>query len=170
MIDEPVELVDSVGPLDRVVVALREFLHVSGAVRAVGVLPQPVAGDEEAVAIVECGRLAPTEVTLPDRSVLLAHAAPLEAAAPDFGELRQLPVFEVRRDAGELAAPLGGAEHYARGVRHLAAVLGPGAVALATWESSDPDAPLSISARGEDPIVLVLGEDEYEQDPGWPPA
>ena len=35
MDEDAIELVGSVGPLDTVVVALREFLHRSGAVRAV---------------------------------------------------------------------------------------------------------------------------------------
>src|SRR3954462_6240412 len=53
------ELVASVGPLDRVVVLLREFLHRSGALRAVAV----VAGEPgEDPAVVDVRRLHPTEV------------------------------------------------------------------------------------------------------------
>jgi hypothetical protein len=38
MSEEPIDLVGSVGALDEVVVTLREFLHRSGAVRAVAVV------------------------------------------------------------------------------------------------------------------------------------
>ena len=83
-------------------------------------------------------------------------------------DVRQLPAFDVDRATGEVSSPLGGLEHYAIAVRELAQRLGPGSVALVTFETSDADTPLSITARGEEPLVLSLGEDEYEMEPGWP--
>jgi hypothetical protein len=166
--DEPVDVVASAGPLDATIVLLREFLHRSGAIRAVAVVDRAPG---EGPAIVDCARLAPTEVTADERTVVLPHAIELEADPPaglDEIDVRPLPPFEVRREEGEIAAPLGGLEHHARAVRGLAAVLGGRHVAMATFETSDPEAPLSISARVGDPLVLSLGEDEYEMDPGWP--
>lgn len=166
--DEPIDVVGSVGRLDPTVVLLREFLHHSGAVRAVAVVDQAPG---EGPALVDCARLAPIEVTAGGHTVQLPHSIELDVDAPaGVGaiQVRQLPRFEVRAAEGEVAAPLGGLEHYAQAVRELAAALGGRNVAMVTFETSDPAAPLSITARAGDPIVLSLGAEEYEMEPGWP--
>lgn len=165
--EDEIEVVGSVGELDRVVVALREFLHASGALRAVAVVEHD--GGE---AIVDCARLAPIEVDLGDRVVALPHAIALDAEPPALPEIRRLPPFEVDAAAGSLAGPLGGIEHLARAVLGLADLLGGGSVALAQFETTDADAPLGITARAgaTEPLVLSLGEEEFEMEPGWPPA
>jgi hypothetical protein len=167
--DEPVEVVASVGALDATVVLLRDFLHASGALRAVAVVERP---DGHGEAIVDCGRLAAIEVDLGDRVLVLPHSAPLDVAAPALPEVRQLPPFEVDAAAGTLAGPLGAIEHLARAVRALAELLGGRGVALVQFETTDPEAPLAITARagGEEPLVLAIGEEEHEMEPGWPPA
>jgi hypothetical protein len=164
-----VEVVASVGALDATVVLLREFLHASGALRAVAVVERP---DGEGEAVVDCGRLAPIEVDLGERLLALPHAIELDAPVPALPEVRQLPPFEVDAAAGSLAGPLGGAEHLARAVRALAELLGGQSVALVQFETTDPGAPLAITARagGAEPLVLALGEEEFEMQPGWPPA
>jgi hypothetical protein len=55
-------------------------------------------------------------------------------------------------------------------VRDLAGLLGGRNVAMVQFETSRPEAPLAITARagGTDPLVLALGEEEFEMDPGWP--
>jgi hypothetical protein len=55
-------------------------------------------------------------------------------------------------------------------VRALAAALGGRNVALVQFETSDPEVPLSITARAEagEPLVVSLGEEEFEMAPGWP--
>jgi hypothetical protein len=55
-------------------------------------------------------------------------------------------------------------------VRDLADVLGGRNVAMVQFETNQPEAPLAITARagGVDPLVLALGEDEFEMEPGWP--
>jgi hypothetical protein len=163
------EVVASVGPLDAVVVLLREFLHRSGALRAVGVV-EGEPGDEPAV--VDVRRLHPTEVEIGDHTVLLPHAIELDAAAPDLPSVRQLPRFDVDVETGEIAAPPGGVAHLADAVRGLADLLGGRNVAMVQFETNQPDAPLAITARagGADPLVLALGDEEFEMDAGWPPA
>ena len=161
----PIDVVATVGALDPVVVLLREFLHRSGAIRAVGMVDMAPG---EGPALVDCGRLLPTEVSAGGRTVHLPHAIELDAEIPPVPDVRQLPAFDVDRATGAVSSPLGGLEHYAIAVRELAQRLGPGSVALVTFETSDPDTPLSITARGEEPLVLSLGEDEYEMEPGWP--
>jgi len=159
--------VASVGPLDPVVVLLREFLHRSGAVRAVAVV-EGEPGDEPA--IVDVRRLYPTEVEIGDRTVLLPHAVELDVPPPSLPPVRQLAPFDVDVAAGEIAAPPGGVAHLAGAVRGVADLLGGRNVAMVQFETNQPEAPLAITARagGADPLVLTLGEEEFEMDPGWP--
>jgi hypothetical protein len=161
------EVVASVGPLDAVVVLLREFLHRSGALRAVAVV-EGAPGDEPAV--VDVRRLHPTEVEIGDRTVLLPHAIELDVPPPELPSVRRLPRFDVDVRAGEIAAPPGGVAHLAGAVRDVADRLGGRNVAMVQFETNQPDAPLAITARagGRDPLVLALGEKEFEMEPGWP--
>src|SRR3954470_14533074 len=162
------EVVASVGPLDAVVVLLREFLHRAGALRAVAVIAgEP--GDEPAV--VDVRLLHPTEVDVGGRVVLLPHAIELDPSPPaTMPTVRQMAPFEVDAEAGQIAAPPGAVAHLAAAVRDLADLLGGRNVAMVQLETSDPDAPLAITARagGTAPLVLGLGEEEFEMDPGWP--
>jgi hypothetical protein len=166
-VDDAIDLVGSVGPLDPVVVALREFLHRSGAVRAVAVVDREPG---ESPAVVDCARLQPIEVDLGDRVVHLPHAIELDAEPPPLADLRQLPPFHVDAQTGEIAAPVGGVAYLAAAVRDLAAALGGRNVALAQFATDDPEAPLAITARADrsEPIVLALGEEEFPMEPGWP--
>lgn len=161
-VEEPEpELVESVGDLDPVVVTLRDFLHRSGAVRVAVVLPGP--------ALVDVGRFLPVEVTLEDRRMQLGHTQALDASPILLDvEVKQLPRYEVKPLTGEVHATIGGLELHATAVRALAHAFGPTAVAMASFESNTPDLPLSISARGDDPIVIAIGEDDYEMEAGWP--
>ena len=165
--EEPIELVASVGPLDVVVVALREFLHRSGAVRAVAVVDREPG---EGPVVVDCARLLPIEVDYGDRVVHLPHSIELDAEPPALPDVRQLPPFEVDTDKAEIAAPLGAVAHLAGAVRDLAAALGGRNVAMAQFATNDPAAPLAITARadGSEPIVLALGDEEFPMDPDWP--
>jgi hypothetical protein len=165
--EDVVEVVASVGVLDEVVALLRDYLHRTGAVRAVALVDRAPG---EGPAVVDCGRLAPVEVDLGDRRVYLPHGIDLDVAPPELPPLRQLPPFEIDAQAGEVSGPIGGLEHVVDGVRALAAALGGRNVALAQFETSDPDAPLTVTARAEpgEPLVVALGEEEFELAPGWP--
>ena len=162
-----VELVASVGALDVVVVALREFLHRSGAVRAVAVVDHETGHPP---AIVDCGRLTPIEVDFGDRVVHLPHAIELDAEPPPLPEMRRLPAFQVDVAQAEIAAPIGGVAYLAEAVRDLAVALGGRNVAMAQFATDDPEAPLAITARADasEPIVLALGQEEFAMEPGWP--
>lgn len=164
--DDPVDLVASVGPLDPVVALLREFLHRSGAIRAVALLEQ-APGEEPA--LVDCGQLLPIEVVADGRRMHLPHAIELDVPEPDVPEIRQLPHFEVDPESGQIASMIGGMEHYAEAVIGLTRRVGPRDVIMVTWRTNRPEAPLSISARGNDPLIVALGEEQYEMEPGWPP-
>ena len=159
--DDVLEVVASVGPLDAIVVLLREFLHRSGAVRAVAVVDREPG---ESPAVVDCPRLAPIAVDLGERTVHLPHALEVAADAPDLAGVRQLPPFDVDAAAGTVASPVGGLQHVADATRALAHALGGRNVALAQFATTDAQAPLSITARADDsePLVVMLGEEEWE--------
>ncbi len=164
--DEAIDLVATVGPLDPVIATLRDFLHRSGAVRAVAVVDGTDQGSGPA--IVDVGRLAPIEVQHGDRLVHLPHAIELDAAPLGEVEVKQLPPFTVDPESGEVAATIGGVEHLSRATRGLAHLIGGQTACLVQFDTTTPDLRFGVAARGEDPIVLTIGEDEYEMDPGWP--
>lgn len=158
-----IEEVTSVGDLDPVVVTLRDFLHHTGATRVAAVLPGP--------ALVDVGQFLPVEVTLEDQTLQLPHGQALDAAPlalPAQVELKQLPPYDVKPLLGEVHGTIGGLELHATAVRGLAHALGPSVVAMASFPTTTPDLPLSISARGEDPIVIAIGDEDYEMEAGWP--
>ena len=165
-----IEMVDSVGELDRVVVTLRDFLHRSPAARAIAVVSR---GPGEEAAVVDCGRFEAIEVELGDRTVRLAHDAPLAADPPPLPDVKPIPPFEVDPESGEVAGTIGGLEHLADAVGALADALGPESVAMAVFATTDPSNPLSVSCRagGTEPTVVAIGDRPFElpPPPGAPP-
>ena len=172
---QPVELVATVGPLDDAIVLLRELLHASRANQAIAVIEGGV-GRHDLIepAIVDVERLNPIEVTIGERVVHLPHAIELDAAPPpglagiDF---KQLPPFDADPETGDVAAPLGGVEHYARGTREAASLLGSdGDVLQLRWDTTRPQVDFSITVRadGSEPFVLGVGDETFPMPPGWP--
>lgn len=157
----PVEVVTSAGELDVVVVLLREFLHRSGALRAVAAVDR---GADRPPAVVDCERFLPVEVDLGDRLLHLPHDAQLHVPAPELPHVHQQPAFEVDAASGTVTGAIGGLEHLALAVRALADALGGRGVALATFETTNAELPLALSARagGAEPVVVTLGDDAFE--------
>lgn len=98
---------------------------------------------------------------------------PLDAAdAPplDLGlELRALPPFDVDERTGEVRGMIGALEHFAEGVAALARALGGRSVALVQFPTVDEETPFALSAREGEGIVVVVGDEQYEMSPDWPP-
>lgn len=105
------------------------------------------AGDDEPVA-------------LPDD---LGGVLPLLAA-----DTEPLPVLQVDAQAAEIVAPMGAVARAAAVVRDVAAALPGRSVLTVQFQTSDPEAPLAISAREGDPLVLMLGEEPFDMPDGWP--
>ncbi len=159
--DEPIDVVLSVGELDAVVVALREFLHRTGALLVEAVVDR---GPLTEAVLVSCGRNTPVEVVDGDRTVHLPHGValdpPPEAAIP-VPDVKQLPPIEVDPSALTLTGPLGGVQHVAEGLGRLAGAIGGRTVAVAYLPTLGVDEPLGIAARpGEDPVV-TLGDELF---------
>lgn len=149
----------STSPLDTAVVALRAFVHKSGALRAQALVPQGPGGSP---AIVSCTRLGPIEVLAGERAVELAHDVEIDARAPDLGELRPLPPFEVDALRGEVAGMIGGMDLVAGAVNAIAAAIGEAAAVVVELETTTPQLPLVLSARPGEPLLVTLGDETFE--------
>jgi hypothetical protein len=157
--DEQIDLVASVGPLDAVVETLRDVLHRSGALRVAVVVDMPGSSP----ALVDVGRLAPVEVRLADRILHLPHAIELEAESLAGAiELRQLPPFEVDAAGGEVIGTIGGLDMLADAMRDLSELLGGQSVAMAQYQTITPDVSLTVTARFGEPVLVTLGDAEWE--------
>ncbi|WP_320670816.1 hypothetical protein [Patulibacter defluvii] len=177
MTDPSVELVATVGPLDHTIALLRELLHVARANQAIAVMA-PGAGRHDLVepAIVDVERLNPIEVTIGERVVHLPHAIELgddhdPVVVPPLPEFKPLPPFDADPETGDVAAPLGGVEHYVAATREAAALLGgPDDVLQLRWDTARPDVDFSVTVRADDrePVVLGVGDETFPMPPGWP--
>lgn len=87
-----------------------------------------------------------------------------EGAPLPLGDLRPPPAsaVHVHAEAGELHAPIGAIGHLAEALLDLATALGGRSVATATWATADPELPLMLAARPGEPIVVALGDDQFE--------
>jgi hypothetical protein len=147
-----------------IAVTLRAFTTAAGALAAVLLLDQ---GAGTPPLLVDCPAAGP--VTLGEGQDMVALDAERLAAAPlPLPGVRALPPFEVDALRAEITAPLGGVEQLARAVRALAEAFPGRSVVTVTFATSDPDAPLQLAARSGDPMVLGLGEEQFEMDPRWP--
>jgi hypothetical protein len=137
----------------------REFLHRSGALRVGLVVDR---GDDRDPAVVDCARLAPISVIEDGEQSELPHGAPLLVAPPPLPEVRQ--VFGIQADpvAGTVAAPPGAVELLGRALLGVAELLGGRSIAAADFETIDPDTPLGLAARGGEPLVALVGEEQFE--------
>ena len=90
---------------------------------------------------------------------------PDEPAAPlALGDLRPPPAsaVHVHAERGELHAPVGAIGHLADALLDLSAALGGRSVATAEWPTDDPELPLTLAARQGEPVVVALGDEQFE--------
>ncbi len=157
--EEQVDLVLSAGELDSAVVAVRELLHRASAVEVQAVVDR---GPAAPAALITCGRMRPIEIVDGDRTMHLPHAAELEPAPPELPKVPPLPPIEVDASEGTVGAPLGAIDALAEAVGALASALGGRSVALAFFQTTDDEVPLGIAARMGEPVLLTLGEEQFQ--------
>jgi hypothetical protein len=150
----------------QLVVTLRDFVGAAGASAAVLLLDQ---GEGAPPLLIESPAGGPATLS-EGEDVVALDAARLAAAPLPLPEVRALGPFDVDALRAEVVAPLGGVEHLARAVRELADAFPGRSVLTVAFATSDPDTPLRLSARSGDPMVLSLGEEQFEMDPAWPGA
>lgn len=145
---------------DLAIAIARELLHRSGALRV------SIALDTVPPAVVACERFGAIVVHEQDGEVELPHDAGADVDLPSkLPLMRQLPPFEVDAAAGRIAGVLGGLEMLARALRELATLLPAASVVAAEFETTDPDCVLGLAGRRGEPVVVLLGEHEFELDP-----
>ncbi|MEA2220040.1 MAG: hypothetical protein QOJ35_2666 [Solirubrobacteraceae bacterium] len=94
----------------------------------------------------------------------LPHDAAAGVALPELPLMRRLPPFEVDAQTGAVAGVLGGLEMLGRAVRELAGLLPGASVVAGEFETTDPACPLGLAGRRGEPVVVLIGEHEFELD------
>jgi hypothetical protein len=136
----------------------RELLHGSGALRV------SVALDGDQPAVVECSRLRAVVVHDDRGKRELPHDAAGDVPLPQLPHMHRLGRFEVDPQAGVVAGLLGGLELLGRAVRDIAALLPGRSVVAADYETTDPQTPLGLAGRAGEPLVVLIGDEEFALD------
>jgi hypothetical protein len=136
----------------------REILHRTGALRV------SVALDRSEPAVIECPRLRPIVVREGDAERELPHDAASDVELPELPEMVQFPPFEVYSDTGEVAGMIGGLQLLGRAVLGAAELLPGRSVVAAEYETTSAETPMGLAARAGEPIIVLLGDDEFELD------
>lgn len=136
----------------------RELLHGTAA------LIVSVALDRPAPALVECARLRAIVVRDATGERELPHDAAAEIKLPELPLMRRLPPLEADPATGEVAGVIGGLEMLGQAVREVAGRLPGASIVAAEYETTDPEVPLGLAARGGERVVVLLGEHEFELD------
>jgi len=146
------------GDRDLAVALARELLHATGALRV------SVALDASTPAVVSCERFGAIVVSEEGAERELPHDAASDVVLPELPLMRQLPPFEVDAETGKVAGVLGGLEMLGRVTREIAGLLPGESVVAAEYETTDPASPLGLAGRPGEPVVVLLGEHEFELD------
>jgi hypothetical protein len=144
-------------PVAVVAATLRAFVARSAALRGVVLLDR---GQGAPPAVLDCDVDGTVEVE--ERGAVRTLAGTDVAADPlPLPEIRALPPMDVDPQRGEVIGMIGGLQHLTDAVGALAAVLGGRSVATVQFETTDPRAPLAVSARPGEPAVLALGDEPF---------
>ena len=143
-----------------VAATLRAFLSACGGERASALVDRGL----QSPFLLEAGPTGVAELTEDERTRPLVTAAePLP-----LPHVHAFPPLQVDAAQAEITAPVGAVAHLARAVRELARQLGGRSVLTVEWATTDPDAPLAIAARGDEPLLLVIGDEDFAMPAEWP--
>jgi hypothetical protein len=73
-----------------------------------------------------------------------------------------MPPFEVSPERGEVAGMIGGLGLLGDAIMTVAEAIGPQSAVVVEMESTTPGLPLVVSARAGEPLLVTLGDDEFE--------
>lgn len=149
--------------LRHVAAGIRSFGEAAAATTVVAVLDL-----SDAPAMLEWSPSEPLLLTVGEETVALRPGFGEGEAPEGLPEAEPLGLLTVDAAKAEIAAPMGAVARAAGAVATLAALLPGRSVLTAEFATSDPDAPLTIAARASDPLVLALGDEQFEMPPGWP--
>lgn len=150
--------------VDRSIALARELLHGTGALQ-VSILQDPGedGGEPAAVRAVRLGGIQVVDADGQERE--LAHGAVPNVALPMLPEMKQLPAMDIDAAEGKVIGAIGGLDMLADAVTQIASLVGGRSVVAADYETTDPARPLGIAARIGEPVVVLLGDDEFVYDP-----
>ncbi|MGI8580332.1 MAG: hypothetical protein ACR2K9_07285 [Solirubrobacteraceae bacterium] len=141
------------------VATLRALLEGAGALRAVALVDR----GEAAPLVVDVSADGVVELVDGERTIALAEDAYSDdAPIPGLPPLREHPPMEIDADEGTVSGPLGALDHMARGIRDAAALFPGRTVLTVGFETSDPGTPMFLAAREGEPMVVALGERQFE--------
>lgn len=151
---------DEIARHDVVLATVAGFAERAGAVRVAVLLDR---GPEHDAPLIEFEPGQGLSVTSGEQSLIVARDAldgvpPLPVTTP-----KPVPAtaIEVDAEAGEVAAPIGALEALAGAVAELARVLGGRSVAVADFGTRSGE-PFSIAARTGEPVVVAIGDHQFE--------
>jgi len=140
---------------------VRDFGHRAQAERVVALVD---SGDGVHATMIEWLPGAPLELTEHETTWTVPDEAAAAAAPIALAPVRPAPATAIRADAitGEIAAPIGVVEHLADAVLDLARAFGGRSVVSADFATADADLPLTLAARPGEPVLVGIGEGEFE--------
>lgn len=149
--------------VDRSIALARELLHQTGAVQ-VSILQDPGedGGEPAAVRAMRLGGIQVVDADGTERE--LPHSAASDVVLPLLPEMKQLPAMDVDAAQGQVTGTIGGLHLLAEAISGIAALVGGRSVVAADYETTNPEVPLGIAARPGEPVVVLLGEDEFVLD------
>jgi hypothetical protein len=169
--DDPDEMADAdpttswqqLGRHDVAMATIQRFAERAGAVRVAVLLDR---GPEHEPPLLACEPGQAFTISQGGQDFVLAADALAGVAPLPVDPPPSVPASAIDVDAerGEVAAPLGVIEALVRAVEELARVLGGRTVAMADFATRSGE-PLSVAARPGEPVVLAIGEHEFEYDP-----
>jgi hypothetical protein len=123
-----------------------------------------VALDGDPPAVVECARLRAVVINDDQGRRELPHDAAADLPLPELPPMHRIGRLEVDAQDGVVAGLIGGLELVGRAVRDLAGLLPGRSVVAADYETTDPQTPLGIAGRAGEPLVVLIGEEEFALD------
>lgn len=146
--------------LDRSIALARELLHRTGALQvSILLVPGEDGGAPGAVRAVRLGGILVVDADGNERE--LPHSAASDVVLPPLPEMKQLPAMDVDAAAGQVTGTIGGLHLLADAVSGVAALVGGHSVVAADYETTDPARPLGLAARVGEPVVVLIGDDEF---------
>lgn len=149
--------------VQQAVAACLRLVHDAAVLQARVLLPPDDAGEPTMIGLEPHGPLLierPTgTVEVPHEE--LPHDSEPDVPFPVTPELGPYPPFELGAD-GQVTGMIGALDGFAIALKRMALAIGGGAVVAADLKTTDPSRPLGVVARGDEPVVALIGDDAFE--------